>query len=80
MTRGAASGSPAAPEVITEAGTEVTLEVGDSMFYDSDVIHTARGAGEEPTIVQVAFLLTTGQPLLMLAEDMEGMDMGTPGT
>jgi hypothetical protein len=79
LTRGVASGSPSAPEAVTETGVELILEVGDSMFYDSDVIHTARGAGDAPSIVQVAFLLTTGEPLLMLAEDMEGMDMGTPG-
>ena len=78
VVRGAASGSPAAPEDLTEPNTEVTLEVGDAIFYEDDVIHTARGAGDEPTVAMVSFLLTTGEPLLMLAEDMEGMDMGTP--
>ena len=76
LIRGAASAAPGAPEAVTP-GTEVILEVGDGMFYEDDVIHTARGAGDEPTIVQVSFLLTAGEPLLMPA-DMEGMDMGTP--
>ena len=78
VVRGAASAEPAAVEDVTEAGTEIVLEVGDGIFYEYDVVHTARGAGAEPTVAQVSFLLTTGEPLLMLADDMEGMDMGPP--
>jgi quercetin dioxygenase-like cupin family protein len=78
VVRGAASAEPEAAEDLTEVGTEIVLEVGDGIFYEDDVVHTARGAGAEPTVAQVSFLLTTGEPLLMLADDMEGMDMGTP--
>lgn len=78
LVRGAASASPGAAEDVTEAGSVVVLEPGDGIFYEDDVIHTAKGVADVPTIAQVSFLLTTGEPLLMLAEDMEGMDMGTP--
>jgi quercetin dioxygenase-like cupin family protein len=74
VVRGAASGAPSAPEVITEPGTEVILEVGDAIYYESDVTHTARGAGDTPTVVLGTLVLETGAPLLMPA----GMDMSTP--
>jgi hypothetical protein len=38
------------------------------------VVHTARGAGDEPTIVLGTFVLETGQQLIMPAD----MAMGTP--
>jgi quercetin dioxygenase-like cupin family protein len=72
VVRGAAAGNTAA-EDITEAGTEVILEVGDAIYYEDDVVHTARGAGDEPTVVLGTFVLTTGEPLLMPAD----MDMST---
>ena len=78
VVRGAAGASPQEQEDVTEAGVEVILEPGDAIFYESDVVHTARGAGDEPAIVLGTLVLETGAPLLMPAEDMEGMDMGTP--
>lgn len=80
VVRGAASAAPGAPEAVTEIGTEIILEPGDAIFYEDDVTHGARGAGDEPTVVHGSLLLTTGEPLLMLAEEMEGMDMGTPSS
>jgi hypothetical protein len=53
---------------------DVVLDVGDAIFYEDDVVHTARGAGSEPTVVLGTFVLTAGAPLLMPA----GMQMGTP--
>jgi hypothetical protein len=61
---------------VTEPNVEVTLQPGDAIYYEDDVVHTARGAGDEPTVVYGSFVLTTGQPLLMPAN----MDMGTPAT
>jgi quercetin dioxygenase-like cupin family protein len=72
VVRGAAAGSTGAEDV-TEAGTEVILEVGDAIYYEDDVVHTARGASDEPTVVLGTLVLTTGEPLLMPAD----MDMST---
>jgi hypothetical protein len=70
---GAAAGGTTI-EDLTEAGADVVLVVGDAITYEDDVVHTARGAGAEPTVVLGTFVLTAGAPLLMAA----GMTMGTP--
>jgi len=72
VVRGAAAGNTAVEDV-TEPGTEVILEVGDAIYYEDDVVHTARGAGDEATVVLGTLVLTTGEPLLMPAD----MDMST---
>ena len=74
VIRGAATGATGPVEDITEPGTEVLLAPGDAIFYEDDVVHTAGGASDEPTIVLGTLVLTAGEPLLMPA----GMDMGTP--
>jgi quercetin dioxygenase-like cupin family protein len=74
VVRGAAAGATGPVEEITEPGTEVILEPGDAIFYEDDVVHTARGAGDEEALVFGTLVLTSGAPLLMPA----GMDMGTP--
>jgi quercetin dioxygenase-like cupin family protein len=75
VVRGAAAGNTGPVEDVTEPGTEVVLEVGDAIYYEDDVIHTARGAGDEPTVVWGTLVLTTGEPLLMPAEmDMAGTE------
>lgn len=74
VVRGAATGSPTGTEELTTPGTEVLLEPGDAIYYEDDVVHTARGAGDEPAVVLGSLLLTAGEPLLMPVE----MDMGTP--
>ncbi len=74
VVRGAASGGTAT-EDLTEPGTEVILEPGDAIFYEDDVVHTARGAGEAETVVLGTLVLTSGEPLLMPVEAMAGMDM-----
>jgi len=76
VLRGAAHGATDPAEELTTPGTEVILEPGDAIFYEDDVVHTARGAGEEPAVVLGTLLLTTGEPLLMPAD----MDMGTPAS
>lgn len=73
VVRGAAAGNTSVEDV-TEPGTEVTLEVGDAIYYEDDVVHTARGASDdEPAVVWGTLVLTSGAPLLMPAN----MDMST---
>jgi quercetin dioxygenase-like cupin family protein len=79
VVRGAASGAAGPAEDITEPGTEVILEPGDAIYYEDDVVHTARGAGDEPAVVHATQVLTTGEPRLMPADmDMGGTPMATP--
>ena len=73
VVRGAAAGGTTT-EDLTAPGTEVVLNPGDAIHYEDDVVHTARGAGNEPTIVHGTFVLEAGQPLLIPV----GMQMGTP--
>ncbi len=74
VARGAAAGATGPTEELTEPGTDVILEPGDAIFYEDDVVHTARGAGDEEAVVFGTLVLTSGEPLLMPAD----MDMGTP--
>jgi quercetin dioxygenase-like cupin family protein len=76
VVRGAAAGATGPAGDITEPGTEVILEPGDAIFYEDDVVHTARGAGEEEALVFGTLVLTSGEALLMPAE----MDMDMAGT
>lgn len=64
VIRGAKTGGTDVEDV-TEAGVELTLEPGDAIYYEDDVVHTARCAGEETAVVNAAMLLTAGEPLLM---------------
>ena len=59
----------AAPEQVTEPGTELILEPGTSLFYDDDVVHTAGAVGDEPASVLVAALFEVGQPFLTLTDE-----------
>lgn len=75
VVRGAAAGATDPAEDITEPGTEVILEPGDAIFYEDDVVHTARGAGDEEALVFGTLVLTSGEPLLMPANmDMTGTE------
>jgi len=75
IVRGAGSGGTAV-EDITEPNTDVILEPGDTIYYEDDVVHTARNAGDETTVVLGTLVLTAGEPLLMPA----GMDMSATPT
>lgn len=68
VVRGAKTGG-AETEEITEAGAEITLEAGDAIYYEDDVVHTARCAGDEAAVVNAALLLTAGEPLLAAHEE-----------
>lgn len=74
LIRASASGSPTSTEELTEFGVEVLLEPGDAIYYEDDVVHTARGASEDATVVYGTLLLVTGEPLRIPAD----MDMATP--
>ena len=74
VVRGAAAGATGPAEELAEPGSDVVLGPGDAIFYESDVVHTARGAGAGPTVVLGTIILEEGQPLLMPA------DMDMPAT
>ena len=61
-------------EDVTEPGTEVLLESGDAIFYEEDVVHSARGASDEPAVIVATLVLTSGEPLTIPVD----MAMGTP--
>lgn len=76
VVRAAGSGAPTGTETVDVPGTEVILEPGDAIYYERDVVHTARGAGDTDAIVIGSLVLDAGAPLLMPAN----MDMGTPSS
>jgi mannose-6-phosphate isomerase-like protein (cupin superfamily) len=69
VVRGAAAGNTEVEDV-TEPGTEVMLEVGDAIYYEDDVVHTARSVGDDQTVLLASGVFTPGEPLLMPV-DME---------
>ena len=73
VVRGSGSGGTEVEDV-TEPGTEVILEPGDAIYYEDDVIHTARNAGDVPTVVLGTLVLKAGAPLLMTPEEMAKME------
>jgi len=64
VVRGAAAGNTEVEDV-TEPGTEVILEVGDAIYYEDDVVHTARSVGDVQTVLLATGVFTPGEPLLM---------------
>ena len=71
LTRGAATGSPAATEQLT-AGQDVVAKAGDAIFEQAGVLHSARNAGDTSVVVLVAGLVDPTQDFL------QPMEMGTP--
>jgi hypothetical protein len=59
----------AAPEQVTESGTEVVLLPGEGMWYNADVVHTARSADALPASVLVSTLWETGQAAFTLTDE-----------
>ncbi|HET7092712.1 MAG TPA: hypothetical protein VFI22_04515, partial [Thermomicrobiales bacterium] len=76
VVRSAASGAAEPTQDLTTPGEDVVLKPGDAIYYEDDVVHTARGAGAEPAVVLGSLVLTAGQPLLMPA----GMTMDMSAT
>jgi quercetin dioxygenase-like cupin family protein len=61
-----AATGPATPGAVPAAEDlspgDIDLSIGDSLFEDADVIHTARNDGDEPAVVLIANLLEAGVP------------------
>jgi hypothetical protein len=58
----------AALEQVTEPGTEILLDPGASLFYNADVLHSARGVAGVPASVLIASLFEAGQPFIALTD------------
>jgi quercetin dioxygenase-like cupin family protein len=67
VIRGAGAGATGPVEDLTEPGADVVLRAGDAIYYDTDVVHTARGAGKTKAVVLGSLVLKAGAPLLMPA-------------
>ena len=79
VVRGAASGAAEPVEDVTEPGTDVTLGPGDAIYYEDDVVHTARGAGDTPAVVHATQVLTASEPRIMPVDlEMGGTPEATP--
>ncbi len=75
VIRGAGAGGTAVEDV-AEPGREVLLQRGDAIFYEDDVVHVARGAGDEPAVLYGVFVLPSGKPLTVPVD----VDIGTPAS
>lgn len=64
----AETGPGAAPAGAPLSPSEITLNVGDSLFEDADVIHTARNDGSEPAVVLITNLLAASEPVSTFLE------------
>jgi quercetin dioxygenase-like cupin family protein len=74
VIRGAGAGAKGPIVDLTEPGADVILKAGDAIYYETDVVHTARGAGKTKAVVLGSLVLKTGAPLLMPVD----MKMGEP--
>jgi quercetin dioxygenase-like cupin family protein len=68
VIRGAGAGATGPVEDLKEPGADVVLKPGDAIFYESDVVHTARGAGDTEAVILGSLVLKAGAPLLMPAD------------
>jgi hypothetical protein len=59
----------AAPEQVSEPGTEIVLGPGEGLWYDADGVHTARAAEAVPASVLISSLYETGQPAFTLTDE-----------
>jgi len=76
VIRGAGAGATGPVQDLTEPGTDVILKAGDAIYYEADVVHTARGAGKAKAVVLGSLVLKVGAPLLMPSD----MKMGAPAS
>lgn len=76
VIRGAGAGATGPIEDLTEPGADVILTAGDAIFYEADVVHTARGAGGTESVILGSLVLETGAPLIMPAD----MKMDAPAS
>lgn len=52
VVRGAAAGATGPTQDLTKPGDDVVLRPGDAIYYEDDVVHTARGAGDTPAVAR----------------------------
>jgi quercetin dioxygenase-like cupin family protein len=62
-----------AREAVTASGTELVLNPGEGLFYNDDIVHSAKAAGAEPAVALVTVLFEVGQPFLTFTNEQ-----GTP--
>jgi hypothetical protein len=77
VIRGAGAGAAGPAEDLTKPGTDVILKPGDAIFYESDVVHTARGDGNTAAVILGSLVLKAGVPPLLMPSDMK---MDKPAT
>jgi quercetin dioxygenase-like cupin family protein len=76
VIRHAGAGAAGPVEELTEPGMDVVLKAGDAIYYETDVVHTARAVGKRAAIVLGSLVLKAGAPLLMPAN----MKMDAPAS
>ncbi|MBA2519415.1 MAG: cupin domain-containing protein [Chloroflexia bacterium] len=63
----AGDGSTPGPTELLTAGQETVLTPGDALF-EQGIVHTARNAGDEPSVVLVSGLMDPDHPFTMFME------------
>lgn len=63
-----ATDQPGAAGELVPEGTEVILQSGDWLYYEQDVVESARNAGDSQAVILIAALYYTGFPLTIFAE------------
>jgi quercetin dioxygenase-like cupin family protein len=67
LTRPPTNGTPVPPEEIS-AGMEGAVVTGESMYFDSNVIHTIENVSDEPAVILISAILEADQPPVIFAE------------
>jgi quercetin dioxygenase-like cupin family protein len=63
-----ATDPPGIQGALVPEGTEVILEPGDWLYYEQDVVESARNAGDGQAVILIAALYYAGFPLTIFAE------------
>ena len=46
------------------------MTAGDALFFDDDLVHTVRNAGDEPTVLLISAFLEASEPPVIFHEGM----------
>jgi quercetin dioxygenase-like cupin family protein len=65
LTRAPVDGTPAPAEQLAP-GDAVTMAEGDALFFDHDVVHTVRNAGDETSVLLISAILAADQEPVIL--------------
>ena len=63
-----ATDQPGAQGALVPEGTEVILDPGDWLYYEQDVVESARNAGDGQAVILIAALYYAGFPMTIFAE------------